>query len=132
MPYLNCFGYNLELLTYTFYNKKELLDQIKLDFISYNKIKIKKIKLKLRKFKVVKRKIDLIKLDVNGYELEIVKSLIIQIKKDKPLLIIENNSKINEISAMLTRFGYKSFCNINNSLVKYSNQKVLDIFFIKK
>ena len=81
MPYLNCFGYNLELLTYTFYNKKELLDQIKLDFISYNKIKIKKIKLKLRKFKVVKRKIDLIKLDVNGYELEIVKSLIIQIKK---------------------------------------------------
>lgn len=132
VPYLNCFGYNLELLTYTFYNKKELLDQIKLDFISYNKIKIKKIKLKLRKFKVVKRKIDLIKLDVNGYELEIVKSLLIQIKKDKPLLIIENNSKINEISAMLTRFGYKSFCNINNSLVKYSNQKVLDIFFIKK
>ena len=132
VPYINFFGYSFEILTYTFYNKEELIEQIKLDFISHKKIQIKKIKFKLRKFKMINKKIDLIKLDVNGYELEIVKSLITQIKKDRPLLIIENNSKINKISTILKKLGYKSFCNINNNLISYSHQKVLDIFFINK
>ena len=55
-----------------------------------------------------------------------------QIKIDKPILIIENNSKIKEISKLLTKFGYKKYYNKNGNLVKHINQNVLDIFFIFK
>lgn len=129
-PIVNFFGKEIPLLTYTFYNKKELNNQIKLDFNNYKKIKIKKSFINLKKFKIINDKIDLIKIDVNGFEYEVVKSLVGQIKKDKPMLIIENNSSLSKIHNLLKKYKYKKYCNINSKLISYKNQKALDIFFI--
>ena len=132
IPYIKFFGKNLFMLTYTFYDQKELKKQIKLDFNNYKKILIKKVSLKLKKFKYIPKKIDLIKIDVNGHEYQIVKSIKAQIKFDKPVLVIENNSKIKEISKILKGLGYIGYINNNGDLAKYTNQKVLDIFFINR
>ena len=55
-----------------------------------------------------------------------------QIIKNLPLMVIENNQKINKISKLLSKYGYKKYYNNNGKLVKYTNQKVLDIFFLAK
>lgn len=130
VPMIRFLNKEFYLLTYTFYNFIELSRQLKLDFLSYKKIVIKKIILKLRKFKLINNKIDLIKIDVNGHEHEIIKSLKKQIIKDKPLLVIENNSKLNETTKFLSRYGYKKYFSKKNKLLKHTNQKVLDIFYL--
>lgn len=132
IPTINFFKKKIYLLTYTFYNYKELKEQIKLDFVNNNRIVIKKLKLKLRKFELIKSKIDLIKIDVNGYENEIVKSLKKQILKDRPILVVENNSKLDKTSKFLNNLGYKRYFNKNNNLLKHKNQNVLDVFYIYK
>lgn len=132
IPKIIFFGKILYLYTYTFYNLKELKKQIRLDFLNYKKIFIEKITLKLKKFKSINKNIHLIKIDVNGYEFEIVKCLKKQIIKNLPLMVIENNQKINKISKLLSKYGYKKYYNNNGKLEKYTNQKVLDIFFIVK
>lgn len=132
VPLIKFFKLKLYLLTYTFYDHKELTNQIKLDFVNSKKIIIKKIKLRLRKFTTLKSKIDLIKIDVNGYEFEVIKSLKLQIIKDKPLLVIENNSKLKKITQYLERLSYQKYFCKNNSLLKHTNQNVLDIFYIYK
>ena len=106
-PIINFLGFNLPLLTYTFYDKFELKKQIKLDFYNYQKITIDKAIINLKKFKKIKDKIDLIKIDVNGFELEVVKGMLSQIKKDKPLMVIENNSGLQKIDSFLKKYKYK-------------------------
>ena len=132
VPKIFFFGKPLYLYTYTFYNLDELRKQIKLDFLNHKKIILEKIILKLKKFKIIDNNIHLIKIDVNGYEFEIVKCLKKQIMINLPLMVIENNRKINKIAKYLSKYGYKSYYNNNGKLEKYKNQKVLDIFFIVK
>ena len=132
IPKIFFFGIPLYLYTYTFYDLEELKKQIKLDFLNYKKIIIEKSILKLKKFKFIKDNIHLIKIDVNGFEFEIVKCLERQIIKNHPLMVIENNKKINEISKYLSKYGYKKYYNNNGKLERFKNQKVLDIFFITK
>lgn len=132
VPLIKFFKKKLYLLTYTFYNHKDLINQLKLDFVNNHKFIIQKIKLSLRKFKLIKTKIDLIKIDVNGYEHEIVRSLEGQILKDKPLLVLENNPKLQKTTKYLKKLGYEKFFTRNNNLFKHTNQNVLDIFFIYK
>ena len=103
-----------------------------MDFLNYKKILIEKITLKLKKFRSINKNIHLIKIDVNGYEYEIVKCLEKQINKNLPLMVIENNKKIKKISKLLSKYGYKKYYNNNGRLERYTNQKVLDIFFIVK
>jgi len=129
-PIINFLGKQIPLFTYTFYHKKELIDQMKLDFSNYKKIKIKKSFINLKKYKTLKNKIDLIKIDINGLEFQIVKSLINQIKKDRPLLIIENNTSLNNIYKLLKKYKYFKYCNVNSKLIPHTNQNVLDIFFL--
>ena len=129
-PMISFLGKQIPLLTYTFYNKKELMNQMKLDFSNYKNIKIKKSIIHLKKYKTLKSKIDLIKIDINGFEFKAVKSLINQIKKDRPVLIIENNSSLNDIYKLIKKYKYLKYCNIKSQLVPHTNQKVLDIFFI--
>ncbi len=129
-PIINFLGFNLPLLTYTFYDKFELKKQIKLDFYNYQKITIDKAIINLKKFKKIKDKIDLIKIDVNGFELEVVKGMLSQIKKDKPLMVIENNSSLQKIDSLLKKYKYKKFYNMSSKFKTHKNQKVLDVFFI--
>tara|TARA_B100000963_G_scaffold295021_1_gene265830 strand:- start:460 stop:1218 length:759 start_codon:yes stop_codon:yes gene_type:complete len=132
IPKIFFFNKALYLYTYTFYNLKELKKQLSLDFLNYKKILIEKVVLKLRKFKSINNNIHLIKIDVNGYEFEIVKCLKTQITKNLPLMVIENNKKIKKISKLLSNYGYRGYYNNNGKLERYTNQKVLDIFFIAK
>ena len=125
-PFVNFFGVKVFLLTYSFPVKKELEDQINLDF--FIKPKIKKSKILVKKFKMLKDRVDLIKIDTNGSEYEIVDTLFKQIKRDKPVLIIENNN-ISKIYKSLKKLGYQKHYVLNNKLKKHINQNSANIIF---
>ena len=125
-PYINLFGKKISLLTYSFPVKKELEKQIKLDFLI--KPNIEKSQIKVKRFKLVKSKIDLIKIDTNGSEVGIVKTLLPVIKRDKPVLIIENNN-ISIIFKILKKLKYKKYYLKNNVLKAHNNQNNANIIF---
>tara|TARA_Y100000590_G_scaffold398890_1_gene481640 strand:+ start:611 stop:1369 length:759 start_codon:yes stop_codon:yes gene_type:complete len=131
-PIFKFFNEKYSILTYTFYDKKDLQNQILVDFGNKRKLEIYETKIKLFKFKKIKYKIDLIKVDVNGFEYIIIKSMLSQIKRDKPIIVLENNSKINKISYILKNLNYRMYYNDNLKFKPFKNQKVLDIFFICK
>ena len=93
-PRYKFFSKNLDLITYTYYNKQTLLNQIDLDFKFKKNISIVQKKIHLKKIKKIETKIDLIKIDVNGHELSVVKGLSKIIKRDRPALIIETGEDI--------------------------------------
>ena len=125
-PYINLFGKKISLLTYSFPVKNELEKQIKLDFLI--KPRIEKSQIKVKRFKLVKSKIDLIKIDTNGSEVGIVKTLLPVIKRDKPVLIIENNN-ISIIFKILKKLKYKKYYLKNNVLKAHNNQNNANIIF---
>ncbi len=125
-PYIKIFNYKFVLYAYSFPEKKELESQIKMDFLI--KPKIYRDKIKIKKFVSPKDKISLVKIDTNGSEFNIVSSILPLIRRDKPVLIIENNN-INKIYNKLKLLKYKKFCVENNKLVKHYNQKNVNIIF---
>ena len=125
-PYVNFFGKKIFLLTYSFPKKKELQAQINLDFLI--KPNIEKSKIVVRKFKMIRDKINLIKIDTNGSEVEIVETLLPIIKRDKPVLIIENNN-ISKIFGSLKRYKYKKYCIVNKKFVIHKAQNNANIIF---
>ena len=72
----------------------------------------------------------MIKIDVNGFELEVVKGMLVQIKKDRPLIIIENSDGLNKINSLLKKNNYQKYYNASSKFKIHNKQKVLDIFFI--
>ena len=82
----------------------------------------------MKKFTLVKKRINLIKIDTNGSEVEIVKSLVKIIKRDRPVLIIENNN-ISKIYSFLKKFNYKKYCIINNESKIHKNESNANIIF---
>ena len=131
-PVFKLFSKYFPILTYTFYNKKDLTNQILVDFGKKSNLKIHDSYINLIKFKKLKEKIHLIKIDVNGFEYDIIKSMLPQIRRDKPLIVLENNKEIKKISYLLKKINYKVYYNDNLQFKSYANQKVLDIFFINK
>jgi len=125
-PYINFFGKKLYLSTYTFPTRNDLIYQMNLDFII--KPNIQKSSINVKKFKLIKDKIDLIKIDTNGSEVGIVETLLPIIKRDKPILIIENNN-IKTIYKNLLKYNYQKFCIINNKLIIHHNQNNPNIIF---
>ena len=125
-PYIKIFNKKLILYAYSFPLKKELEKQIDLDFLI--KPKIYEDKIKIKKFKIPIDKIHLIKIDTNGSEFDIVTSIMPLLKRDKPVLIIENNN-INKIYKKLKFLKYKKFCVKNNSLIKHKTQTNVNIIF---
>ena len=125
-PYIKIFHLKFVLYAYSFPIKKELENQIKMDFLIKPKIYSEKIKIK--KFKIPKDKIGLIKIDTNGSEFNIINSILPVIKRDKPVLIIENNN-IEKIYNKLRFLKYKKFCVENKKLVKHYDQKNVNIIF---
>ena len=117
------------LSTYTFPKKKDLLKQIKLDFLLPPKVK--KINIRIKKFKPTKDKIDLIKIDTNGSEYDVIISLIKLIKKFKQVLIIEKND-IRNINKFLTKYEYQKFFVYRGSLKPHVSQNSGNVIFKKK
>ena len=129
VPYINIFGKNFYLSTYTFPKKESLIKQIKIDFLISPLIG--KIKLRLKKFKILRDKIQLIKIDTNGSEKDIINSLLRLIKRDKPVLIIENND-IKNIFKILKKYNYQKYFVNGDKLLIHSNQDSGNVIFKQK
>ena len=98
-----------------------------------NKITFKIESIKIKKLDNYNLKPDLIKIDVEGHEYECVLGSLKTIKKNKPILIIEYNKKINiKILKILKKFKYNAyFYNENNDTInKYDGRKVFNIIYI--
>ena len=109
VPVYNFFNFKMYLHTYLFYKKKDLKEQINLDFIFKKKIKIETVKYSLKKPKINNFKPDLIKIDVNGHELEVIKSLKKIIFDCKPVIVVERGGHIKKISKILKNIKYKKY-----------------------
>ena len=132
-PRYKFFKKNLDLITYTFYNKKDLIKQIETDFRFKKGISIIQTSINLKKIKNVKYKISLVKIDVNGHEYSVVKGLENIIKKDKPVLIIETDKNIKKIERFLKKFKYKqySFSKRKKNFEKIKNKYPLNTYFLQ-
>ena len=108
-PRYKFFSKNFDLITYTYYDKKKLRDQINLDFKFKKNIFIIKEKIYLKKVNKIKTKIDLIKVDVNGHEFSVIRGLNKIIKRDKPALIIETGDDIKDIEKYLKKYGFNKY-----------------------
>ena len=132
-PRYRFLGKNLDLITYTFYKKKDLINQIDRDFKFKKGSSIIQKSINLRKVKKVKYKISLIKVDVNGHELSVIKGLENIIRKDRPVLIIETDNKINKIEFFLKKLKYKkySFSKNKNKFENIKNEYPLNTYFLQ-
>ena len=132
-PRYQIFKKNFDLVTYTFYDKKELQKQINLDFKFKRNINIVQKEIFLKRVDKLNLKISLIKIDVNGHELSVVKGLNNIIKKDKPALIIETDKNINKIYDYLKKFNYKkySFVIKKKSFEKIKTTYPLNTYFLQ-
>ncbi len=108
-PRYSLFGKNFDLITYTYYNKKFLKKQILLDFFFSKRIKIIKDKIEIKSFKMPINKIHLIKIDVNGFELSVLKSMMKCIKRDRPIILLETGTDIKMIYNLLKKLSYKQY-----------------------
>ena len=133
-PRYKFFSKNLDLITYTYYNKQDLLNRINLDFRFKKNISIVKSKIYLKKIKKIKTKIDLIKIDVNGHELSVVKGLSKIIERDKPALIIETGEDIKIIGRHLKKYGFEKYLFLNkyNKFMKIKKDYPLNTYFLQK
>ena len=133
-PRYKFFSKNFDLITYTYYDKKKLRDQINLDFKFKKNISIIKEKIYLKKVNEIKTKIDLIKVDVNGHEFSVIRGLNKIIKRDKPALIIETGDDIKDIEKYLKKYGFNKylFSNQYNKFYKIKNNYPLNTYFLQK
>ena len=133
-PRYKFFSKNLDLITYTYYNKKTLLNRINLDFRFKKNISIVKSKIYLKKIKKMRTKINLVKIDVNGHELSVLKGLSKIIKRDKPALIIETGEDIKTIGQYLKKYGFEKYLFLNkyNKFMKIKKNYPLNTYFLQK
>ena len=132
-PRYQLFKKNFDLVTYTFYDKKDLQNQINQDFKFKKNIKIIQKKIFLKKIHKLNHKISLIKIDVNGHELSVIKGLNNIIKKDKPALIVETDKNIYKISNYLGKFNYDkySYLKKKNCFEKIKETYPLNTYFLQ-
>jgi len=133
-PRYKFFSKEFDLIPYTYYDKKKLINQLKLDFKFRKNIKIIEKKLRLKKIDKLNTKIDLIKIDVNDNGLAVVKGLLKIIKKDKPALLIETDSELNYINKILKKYGFKKyfFSNKRNKFYEVKKNLPLNTYFLQK
>ena len=133
-PRYTFFSKHLDLIPYTYYDKKSLITQLKLDFTFLKNLKIIEKKLYLKKINKFNLKIDLIKIDVNDNGLSVVKCLHKIIKLNKPAILIETDTDINQIDSELKKIGYNkfSFSNKKKSFTKVNKKFPLNTFFLQK
>ena len=133
-PVYSLLGKKFTLDTFCYYNKKVLEKQINLDFKFKKNIKIEKKILKIKKFKNKNINIDLIKIDVNGFELSVLKGLINIIKKNTPALLIETNKDTLKIKKLLKKYSYNQyiFSVVSNKFKEAQNNYALNTYFLQK
>ena len=75
----------------------------------------------------------MIKIDINGNEIDIIRSLISVIERDEPIIYVENNFNMKEIIKILSNYNYLPYLYDTSknelSLFNSHNEKTLNIFF---
>ena len=134
LPRYKFFKKKFDLVTYTFYSKKELIKQMKLDFKFSKNISIIKKTLRLKKIKKMKHKISLIKIDVNGHEYSVIQGLQKIILRDKPAMIVETDKNIKKIETFLKKLNYKKyfFDNTNQTFKNIKKSYPLNTYFLQE
>ena len=134
LPRYKFFSKNLDLVTYSYYNRQSLKNRINLDFKFKKNITIVESKIYLKKIKKTDVRIDLIKIDVNGHESSVVKGLAHIIKRDKPVLIIETGDDIKIIERFLKKYGFDKYLFLKeyNKFVKIKKKYPLNTYFLQK
>tara|TARA_B100000242_G_C43049196_1_gene490035 strand:- start:2246 stop:3049 length:804 start_codon:yes stop_codon:yes gene_type:complete len=138
IPEYKFFNKKIDLVPYTFYDKKLLKKILSKNFFLYSNFRINEKYLSLKKNIEIKSRIDLIKIDVNGYEFQIIKTLSQLIKKHKPLIMVEELNKINKIDSYLSKLNYECYFynTYSKKFIKYKkkifNYKPLTFYFISK
>ena len=132
-PRYNFLSKKLDLIPYTYYDKKKLIKQVNLDFNFRKNIKIVKDKLKIKGAGKINSDIDLIKIDVNDNGLSVLKELSNVIKKCKPALLIETDSEIKKIEKHLKKYRYGKyyFSNSKKQFFKIKKQYPLNTYFLQ-
>jgi len=133
-PRYKFFDKSLDLIPYTYYDKKTLIKQLKLDFKYNNNLEIVEQKLKIRKIDKINFKADFIKIDVNDNGLSVVRCLSKIIYKNKPVILIETDSDIYQIDKELKKYGYEkySFSFSSKKFYKIKNKYPLNTYFLQK
>ena len=133
LPFYKFFGKFFYLDAYTFPNYKNCKEQIKLDFFFRKGLAIEERVIQIRNKINFDEKIHLIKIDINGNEIDIIRSLIPVIERDEPIIYVENNFNIKKIIKILSNYNYLPYIydSSNNkfSLFDNDNEKILNIFF---
>ena len=121
-PRYNFLSKKLDLIPYTYYDKKKLIKQVNLDFNFRKNIKIVKDKLKIKGAGKINSDIDLIKIDVNDNGLSVLKELSNVIKKCKPTSI-ETDSEIKKLKNILKNIDMENtiFLIQKNNFLKLKN-----------
>lgn len=133
-----------KLNNWTSHSKKEIYQNLKNAKFNLDK---KKLKFEVKKYKtikldnIIKNKVSVIKLDIEGSELDAIKSGMKTIKKFKPIIYLESNlrkdkkeTNMFKVGKILSKFGYKCYLfdakknkfKINKD---YHNENV---FFLRK
>ena len=123
VPRYKLFNKKFDIITYAYYDKQHLRKVLDKNFFFAKKIKIVSKNISLRKPIIFKDNIDLIKIDVNGHEFEIVRSMKTTITKCRPVIILEELTKIEKISSYLRKYKYKCY---------YYNYKKDELLIYKK
>ena len=132
-PRYKFFNKNFDIISYTGYDKK-FMEHMLLDFKFKKNLPIVKKKIFIKKIKKINKKIHLIKIDTNGHELSVIKGLINIIKRDKPVLIVEENFDANKIMQLLRPFSYKGYYySINKKKFELKkNPDALNRYYLQK
>ena len=127
MPYYK--GINLDSL-----NSFELNNIMKYKKKYFKNLNIKIIKRIVKTFTLdsLNLKSDFIKLDVENHELEVLKGGKQHIKKNKPIILLENNKKIRKVSLFLKSINYSPYKISKNGFAKNKSLLGDDIYFFHR
>ena len=131
-PQISFFGKKLNIYSYIFYNKDNLIKQVNLDFFFKKNLTIIEDHLFLKKFNVINSQIDLIKIDVNGYEDNIILAQIDQIKKDLPLIICEFHEGLQKLNNLMKDLGYKKYYFHKEKFYELKDNNPLNIYYLNE
>ena len=133
IPKIKFFFKNFYMFTYAFYDKSELKKNLKINFIFKKNFVVEEFFFRTKKYTNFNKKIDLIKIDVNGNELNVIKGLYKLLKRDKPILIVEELNDISKIKKILGNIGYDCYIyDLKKKLItkNFKSSKPLNFFFI--
>ena len=130
VPYYK--GYELSSLSSFFKNStKNYFKKLK---ISMNQIEIKKRFVICIKLDNKSLNFQFLKIDAENSELAILKGAQKNIKKNNPIILLENNKDLYKIKKFLKKFKYQQFSFYNYTKKKFQKNKknLKDIYFLNK